>query len=240
MKKLIGIFLILLLIGCKNTVKDISSKKAIVTDTVSTTEVPKIKIVTLFKLSKPFQLNNLQCYWKNYINSGEETIFTLINSKTEEKLFNETISVRDIDLDSKSNDYFEKLNKEVFKDVNFDGFEDFVYVSVGSMAMTSMTNIFVFNKVIGQFEFSEYLSDTSIEIDPVGKKLITSSFGRDFEVTKTHYFNKSGKIKFTEVISEYSKSVDSIDFPVEYKTYEKIVNGKVVATKRDSVMYTEK
>ncbi len=69
------------------------------------------------------------------------------------------------------------------------------------------------------------------------KNFITSSSGRDFQVTRTHYFNKLGSVKYTELVTEYSNYVDSILFPVEYKMYEKIVNEKVIETKLDSVIY---
>ena len=107
-------------------------------------------------------------------------------------------------------------------------------MSYGSMVMFELTNIYLFDNKTKQFEYSD-LSDNGIETDSVNRKLITRSFDRNFEKTKTHYLDKFGKVKYTEVLTiEYMDTI-----PVEYRTYEKIVKGKVVETKKDSIINKE-
>ena len=107
--------------------------------------------------------------------------------------------------------------------VNFDGFKDFLIRSYGSMAMFELTNIYLFDNKTKSFVYSD-LSDNGIETDSINRKLTTSSFDRDFEKTKIHYFDKFGKAKYTQVITKYLDST----YEVKYRTIEKIVNGKVV------------
>lgn len=231
MRKIVFIFIILLLAGCKNPTKNAQTKKAVIIDTIATGEPREIKYDTIVKISEPFQLNGIFCYWENHIVCGEEhiekTIVNLKNYKTKQIVLETTLDIGD-SVDYKSDEYFNSLNNEYFKDLNFDGFKDFYYYSKGSMAMTSLTNIYLFNSKEKLFEYSEYLS--AIRIEEVDKKkriLITSSFDRDFEVNTTHHFDKSGKVKYTEVLTTHYDLF-------EYKTYEKIVNGKVVEKKVDS------
>ncbi|MES2575247.1 MAG: hypothetical protein V4572_09915 [Bacteroidota bacterium] len=83
MKKLLHLFIILVLASCNNTTKDISSKRSFITDTVSTTELPQNKITdTLIKISEPFTINNIKCYWKHYISTDNTARIVLKNYKT--------------------------------------------------------------------------------------------------------------------------------------------------------------
>lgn len=118
---------------------------------------------------------------------------------------------------------FDFYSKDNFLDVNFDGFKDFLIRSYGSMAMFELTNIYLFDNKTKSFVYSD-LSDNGIETDSINRKLTTSSFDRDFEKTKIHYFDKFGKAKYTQVITKYLDST----YEVKYRTIEKIVNGKVV------------
>jgi hypothetical protein len=237
MKNILNLSLILVQIvffmSCKNSVtKNLSTIKNVVIDTVVTGDPSEIKCDTIIKVSKPFELNGILCYWENHIVCVEENInqidINLKNNKTKQTLLQVSLDVED-SVDYKSDIYFNKLNNDHFQDLNFDGFKDFYYFSKGSMLMTSLTNIYLFNNDAKSFEYSEYLTAISVdEIDEKARKLITTSFDRDYETTKTHYFDKSGKIKYTEVITIYN--TDSF----EYKTYEKIVQGKVIESKVDS------
>lgn len=243
--KLLALVLIVLFINCKNAVTKpvptTSPKKVISTDTVAVGTNHEIKWDTVKHLSKPFEVNKILLYWeKSYVmaDGGISEIYTrLKNYKTKQLLIEVPLDFED-HIDNSDN-FYNKLKEQSFEDYNFDGFDDIYVYLRGSMAMTSMSTIYIFNSKTKTFSYSEELSDTSIDsIDTVGKKLTTSSFGRDFQVTKTHYFNKFGNVKYTKVIEEYSKYVDSIEFPVQYKIYQKIVNGKVVETKRDSIIET--
>ena len=246
MKIVFYIFTILFLVSCKNKVAKIATpiqnEKVITTDTVAVGTDHEIKWDTVKHISKPFEANKILLYWeKNYViaDGGISEIYaTLRNYNTKKLLIEVPLDFED-HIDN-SDDFYNKLKEQSFQDYNFDGFDDISVYLRGSMAMTSMNAIYIFNSKTKTFSYSEELSDTSIDsIDTVGKKLTTSSEGRDFLLTKTHYFNTNGTIKYTEVIQEYSKYVDSVYFSVQYKLYEKIVNGKVVETKKDSIIYTE-
>jgi hypothetical protein len=223
MNKSFYIFILLLLASCKNPVKNSQLKKAVIIDTVATTEIPAHKYGTIIK-SKPFKINGIECYWEQtdtLVDDGTMDLIKLKNYKTNQILVNHVECCLKYGFD------FYSLNN--FLDVNFDGYEDFLIRSYGSSAMFEQTNIYLFDNRLKRFVYSD-LSDIGIETDSANRKLITSSFDRDFEKTKNHYFDKFGKVKYTEVITEYFS-------PFEYKIHEKIIKGKVV--KRDSIVATE-
>lgn len=226
MKKLTYILIILLLASCKNTTKKISSEKNIIKDTASTTEFNKIKIDTLSKIGESFNINGIKCNWKQIDSPEGETTLELKDSKTQRIL----LSYSDY-FKSKNNinsaDYF----NEHFRDLNFDGFKDFLITSYGSNEMTNLVNIYVFNKKTKSFEFSEDLSDNHIEtIDSDNRKLVTSSSSIDNEITRNHYFDKNGKLKYLETITK-SDSIGNDTINIYRNIYEKSINGKVVKTK---------
>lgn len=227
---------IVFLISCNNSIKsDSSSKENITTDSVNSNKIPVNEDNTFIKKSKPFRINGIECYWEQTDTLTEEGRMDLIklrDYKTKRILVNHTECCLKYGFDFYSQDNF--------LDVNFDGFKDFLIVSYGSMAMFELTNIYLFDNKTKKFVYSD-LSDNGIETDSVNRRLITSSSdispnGRNFEKTKTHYFDKFGKVKYTEVIT--TEDWDTI--PIVYRTYEKIVNGKVVETKKDSVINREK
>ncbi|WP_281225453.1 XAC2610-related protein [Flavobacterium aquiphilum] len=252
MKNLFYIIAILFLVSCKNPIKNTSSAKNTVkdsvstkdtrevsiNDTASTLEIPEIKYDTIVKVSKPFELNGILCNWENRIifqviyqeKNVSEIYVNLKNYKNKQILLETPLDVED-SVNYKSDGYFENLNNYYFKDFNFDGFKDFYFYSKGSNEMTSLTNIYLFNNQSKTFEYSEYLSASHIEdINKNGRKLITENSGMDYGITNTHYFDKFGKLKYTEVVTEYIN-------PHNYKIYEKIINGEVV--KRDSIFISK-
>lgn len=232
MKKIFCIFIILVLSSCKNSTNIGVPKKIEITDT---TAIGKISILKygIIKKSNPFKINGLECYWEHtdtLTDDGSMDLIKLKDYKTNRTLVNH------IDCCLKYG--FDFYSKDNFLDVNFDGYKDFTIRTYGSMAMFELTQIYLFDFKTKRFIESD-LGDNSITTDSVKRKLITSSFDRTYiggsEKTKTHYFDKYGKLKYTEVLNiEY---LDTI--PVEYRTYEKIVNGKVVETKKDSVINKE-
>lgn len=235
MKTVFYIFSILLLASCKNSLKNKEPKKLVITDTVATREISAHKY-GIIKKSNPFKINGIECFWEQtdtLVEEGAMDIIRLKDYKTKRVLINH--------IDCCCCKYgFDFYSSENFIDVNFDGFKDFLIMSYGSMAMFELTNIYLFDNKTKQFEYSD-LSDNGIETDSINRRLITSSSdispnGRNFEKTKTHYFDKFGKVKYTEVLT--TEDWDTI--PIVYRTYEKIVNGKVVETKKDSVINREK
>ena len=225
MKNLISIFIILLLISCRNTVENISSKKDH-KDEVSVKELSQTKIDTSVKVSRPFNLNNIKCNWKQIDSVSGAITIELRDDKTQRILLSYSDYFKSGN-DVNAEDYF----NEHFQDLNFDGFKDFFITSSGSTAMIDLVNIYLFNKKTKSFEFSEELSDNRIEeIDSSNRILSTTSSTLDGETIKKHYFNKNGTIKYSEIITKSDVSED--DSIAHYKNiYKKVVNGQVVKTK---------
>ncbi|MCD0469915.1 hypothetical protein [Flavobacterium sp. JAS] len=174
------ILLILFLVGCKNSVENISSKDIPIKDTVSKIGLPKIKTGTLTKISEPFIINAIKCIWKQIDSPEGETTLELKDYKTQRILLSYSDYFR-TENDFNSADYF----NEHFQDLNFDGFKDFLITSYGSNETTNLVNIYLFNDSTKTFEFSEDLSDNRIEeIDTVNRKLATSSSSGDNEIKK--------------------------------------------------------
>jgi hypothetical protein len=232
MKNIFYIFIILVSISCKDSTNSVNPRRLVITDTVATRTI-RVHKYGIIKKSNPFKINGIECYWEHSDTLVEEGSMDLIKLKDYKT---NRILVNHIDCCLKYG--FDFYSKDNFLDVNFDGFKDFLIRTYGSMAMFEITNIYLFDSKTKKFTESD-LGDNGITTDSVKRKLITSSFDRTYlgssEKTKTHYFDKYGKLKYTEVLNiEY---LDTI--PVEYRTYEKIVNGRVVETKKDSVINKE-
>ncbi|HTO34669.1 MAG TPA: hypothetical protein VLZ72_00405 [Flavobacterium sp.] len=218
MKKLLYIsFLLMLVLSCKNLESiDISKENGIAE-----------KNDTLPKTGKIFKINNIECYFRLNDTINDAFSIELKEHKTNRVLLSYTdIFYRgSFDVNSTVN----------FEDVNFDGYKDYYYTSYGSLVMNDLTRFYLFNTETKTFEYSEELTDSHIEdIDSINKKLITSNdyrFGTDSIV---HSFDNFGKIKFTEVFSEYEEKIDTIWTPI--KAYKKIINGNIIETKRDSII----
>jgi hypothetical protein len=220
---------IILFISCKNAVTKTATptapQKVINTDTVAHQESHEIKWDTVKHQSNPFEINGVFLYWeKNFVMADErisELYLKLKYLKTKQLLFEIPLDLEDHT--DNSDDFYNKMKKESFDDYNFDGFMDASYYLTGSK--TSSTAIYLFNPNTKSFEYSEELSATFIDLDKKNRILVAEYIDvySDFETTKKHHFDKNGKIKYTEVIKEY----------IDYKIYEKIMNGEVV--KRDSI-----
>lgn len=244
MKNVLVLLIILLAIACVNPsakqLKDFHAEESNLNDSSSTGNYEGIKLDSVNKVSKPFLLNDILCYWDNYILNNGEIKIQLKNFQTKEVLIAEMIYTADSEIDYTQDTYFQKLAEDSFDDFNFDGYQDFYIHYRGSMAMTSSIGIFIYNATTKAFEDSDELSANSIDsIDRQARKLITSDFGRDFAVLKTHYFGRYGKLLYSEITTKSSRYIDTVGFPVEFTRYEKVINGKVVESKRDSVISVE-
>lgn len=235
---------ILLFINCRNSaIQNISSNENTKIDTVSTEPNSEIIYDTITKKSESFLLNNILCYWENkFIGSNgyvEEILMELKNEKTNESLLKyEHKPKYPNEYNYQSDYYFKELNKKHFTDVTFDGYKDFIIYSYGSMPMTSMQVIFVFNAKTKTFlsgDDENDLSNTNIEeIDSINKVLITSSFDREGYYVKRHHFEKNGKIKFTEYLDE----IDFLQNDTISKLivlYRKVKDGKEIERKIDTI-----
>ena len=163
MRKVQYILIILLLVNCKNKMKsNFPLEKSITSDSVAKIEPVDYKIDTLTKISKPFMLNNLMCYWEHFIYSygGLGITMKLYDYKTKKKLLEYEYQPKyEEEFDYKSATYFDTINIRHFDDFNFDGFKDFTLYEYGSMAMTSTTVIMLFNNKTKTFEsICEFIS----------------------------------------------------------------------------------
>lgn len=221
MNKLFHIsFLILFLVSCKNLKNNNFTQEYIITDTD-----------TISKIGKVFKINNIECYFRlndTIIENNPDIIIELREYKTNKILISHSdawILRFGFDVNSINN----------FEDVNFDGYKDFYHTNSANVVMNDLTHFYLFNKETKAFEYADELTDSHIEYtDSINKKLIMSNdyrFGRDSIV---HSFDNFGKIKFTEVFRSYSQEIDTTW--VEYEKYEKIINGEIIETKRDSLI----
>ena len=208
----------------------------VITDTVAflNTEESEIKIDTLTIKSKPFVLNNLVCNWKHFLiiydDYGLDIEAKLYDYKTKKIIleYYESPKFPEYYYDYKSATYFDSINKKHFDDFNFDGLKDFSIYNYGSMPMTSLTAIYLFNNKTKKIEYSDELSDNIIEeIDSVKKTLKTSSWNMEYHFEKKHHFNKSGTIMFTEDFTFPN------DTAIVY--YKKIRNGKIVEQRTEKI-----
>jgi hypothetical protein len=250
MRKLLYIsFLFTLFLSCQHSKNNLIANTKIISDTISIEVITETKYDTIIKISEPFILNELSCYWKHYLIIADyglsEIIMELKEDKTDKLLFQYSDYVKyEDDFNYKSDNYFDEINEKHFIDVNFDGYKDFIIRSYGSMPMTDRTNIYIFYKKIKTFDSQrdadgEYLSDTNIdEIDTINKILTTSSFSMELVFRRKHHFDNNGKIKFSEYFSEeFFYPNDTIEKRVT--TYTKIINGKEVETKIDTTDFKQ-
>jgi len=248
MKNLLYIsFLIILVLSCKNS-KDIgfSEENTVITDMVSTETISEFKADTLTKISEPFALNKMLCYWEHffviYDYGFADITMKLKDYKTKEILLKIEYSPKYIEYyNYKSESYFDTINKKHFKDFNFDGYKDFYIYYYGSMPMTSATGIYFFDVQTKTFVSKtdadgEDLSDTNIdEIDSLNRILTTSSFDMERVYRRKHHFAKNGKIKFSEYITE--STIEISDTLYDIIDYSKIINGEKIERRIDTLKW---
>ncbi len=242
-------FLIVLVVSCKNSNNN-SDVEEIIADTISKAlieeEIIEIKTETIIKISDPFELNTIFYYWEHSIILNNDILhevkMKLKDYKTDKVILESANYVKyEGDFKYKSENYFDEINKRYFKDVNFDGYKDFINFHYGSMGMTDWTEIYVFNNQTKTFDSvkdaeGEDLSDNRIEkIDSINKILVTSSFDMERAYIRKQHFDKKGKIKFSEYITESSVDISDTIFGV--LDYKKIINGEIVETKTDTIKY---
>lgn len=183
-------------------------------------------IDSIFMYSKTFPINGYNCSWK--IDTLDFPIFYLLDNSTKRILLEAPVDFNVYGNYAVNMDSIDNFNSYVFKDLNFDGFLDFNIYSKGSMPMTSSTNIYIFNNKKKIFEYSEELTDVSIDsINQRKRFLITSSFTFSSTTQKKHHFTNKGKLKYTEIITEEkineSDSSNYINIIYEKKILDKII-----------------
>lgn len=139
MKNLLYTSIILLLAGCKNNLQNnLPAQKIIITDTMATDSASDYKADTLTRVSRPFLLNNLLCYWKHFFTiyeyGGLEITMSLNDCQTDNTLLEYVAQPKFPEAyDYQSEHYFDTISKGHLADINFDGFKDFTIYENGSM-----------------------------------------------------------------------------------------------------------
>lgn len=248
MRKLLYIsFWITFFLSCKPSKNSFVANTTTISDTIPIEELTEIKYDTIVKISEPFVLNKISCYWKHMLfiaNYGlSDILMELKEYKTDSLIlqYSDFVKYQD-DFNYKSDSYFDEINEKCFKDVNFDGYKDFVSYSYGSMPMTSMTNIYIYDSQTKTFASQkdvggEYLSYNNIDkIDTINKILITSSFDMERVYKRKHHFDRNGKIKFSEYIIEEDFYPNDTTSKL-IRTFKKIIKGEITETKIDTTNF---
>lgn len=246
-------FLSLIAFSCQNSkntkVSDENTvdKENILTDTLvqkvpeyKKTEINWDKEDTLVKISEPFLINGIKCFWEFELIvyegvTGGVGINRLKNHNTNKVLL--------LNEDYFDLDLFNSIDKNNFdfnggfKDANFDGLKDFiVYSRTGSGSGGSAFNVYLFDKKKNIFELSDELSGGELEINETDKTVSTYwKMGVGWNSSRVHHFDKNGKIKFTEITTREIISGNSTS--LLQTTYEKVVNGKTLKTEIDTTKF---
>ena len=253
MKNLLCIFVISLFVSCQNSQnnkvleENNTDKENIITDTIIQkvpeyikTEINWDKSDTLIKISKPFLINGIKCFWEFELivyesATGGSGINRLKNHNTNKVLLlNEDYF--DLDLFNSIDENNFDFNGE-FKDANFDGFKDFiVYSKTGSGSGGSAFKVYLFDKNKNIFELSDELSGGEFEINETNKTVSTYwKMGVGWNSSRVHHFDKNGKIKFTEITTR--EIIDGDTTSLLQTTYKKVVNGKTIKTEIDTTKF---
>jgi hypothetical protein len=254
MKNLIYIsFFTLLFLSCQNSQnnkvleENNVNEVKLTTDTLvqkvpeyKKTEINWDKSDTLVKISEPFLINGIKCFWEFELivyegATGGSGINRLKNQKTNKVLLlNEDYF--DLDLFNSIDKNNFDFNGE-FKDANFDGLKDFiVYSKTGSGSGGSAFNVYLFDKKKNIFELSDELSGGEFEINETDKTVSTYwKMGVGWNSSRVHHFDKNGKIKFTEITTR--EIVDGDTTSLLQTTYKKVVKGKTIKTEIDTTKF---
>lgn len=217
--------------------KEDSTKQAIIIKESPKTEINYEKQDTLIKLSEPFLINGINCFWEFELTlfegaTGGNGILKLMEYDTHKVLL--------LNGDYYRLDLFNIIDKDKFgfnqgfKDANFDGDKDFVaYSYTGSGSGGSFNNVYLFDKEKNIFELSEELSGGELNINTNNKTVSTQwKMGVGWHSSRVHHFDINGKMKFTEQTTYEAITVDSIG--LWEKTYTKIIKNEIVEKEIDT------
>jgi hypothetical protein len=245
-------FFTLLFLSCQNSQKNQNfeennvDEENIITDTLvqkvpeyKKTEINWDKSDTLVKISEPFLINGINCFWELtlYLYKGEQSgsgKLELKNKKNGKIILNKEENYYYLERLGVVDDW--QLNDDVFKDANFDGYKDIILYKRGaSISAGEFSDIFLYNPLNRIYEKSETLSGYNIDIDTITKTI--SSYAKNdagYNVTEIIHFGRNGKIKYSEVTER--ETINTSDGKPLFKiTYNKVINNKIVKTKIDTV-----
>ena len=178
-----------------------------------------------------FTINNLRCYWRFITNcqfiDGKKSDFANFTLQLIESKSNQMILI-DSDFISINNIDSVDARLQNFKDINFDGYKDFINPNQeASGAGGEFFNVYLFNPAKHVFEFSNELSNSDLEIDSTNRTL--TSFwkaGVSLSVTSVTHFDKKGKVEFKENIKKEEMNVN--DKSKLVTTTKKTIGKKII------------
>lgn len=143
MRTILFIFIILIS-GCRRNTIENSLYRGM-DDTISVKLFSERISDTIIKVSKPFIINQIECYWKHELR--ESKINIQIRDYITDKILMEDSFYIYYPIDHTAAYYFETLNHDSFKDVNFDGLTDVIYRSYGSTALSDEARVYLYDNV---------------------------------------------------------------------------------------------
>ena len=204
MKTLIWVITISLLASCNTKKQDLHETTKVVSSKIKLKEgdVTEKKQIsrkdTLVIQSKTFILNEMECYWKfeSIIDQKLSGFGNFTMSLVDEKSNRIVLSDRDYTNQNDIDTTDFRLDK--FVDINFDGFSDFYIQSQEKSGMgNDFYNVYIFDKKLKSFKYSDEFSCTNLEIDSINKTITCSGnagVGLHDYIIK-HFDNKSN-VKF--------------------------------------------
>ena len=200
----------------------------------------KILWSNLKAYSKSFDFQGQECVWEYIIpnyNSLDGLLYTqnLINNKTKKVILNGQIEESHNEMYSDDINVLFQTNglNAILDDINFDGENDILIFNRNKSGTAGeFTDVYIFDKKTGSYEFSTFFSgyDCNILKD---KKIITyfaKGGGRNYFYKEVH-FNNNSNIKFTNHFRSISIS-NSNELIYEY---EKIVDEKTIRKVSDTI-----
>jgi len=176
--------------------------------------------------SKVFTVNGLKCFWDYEINENEYRLKLINYEKKSEILVSADLMMIGID-----NISLDDTRERDFKDVNFDGYKDFVEYRPGlSGSGGALYIVYVYNSIDGKFGVSD-LSGTNLSINKTNNSLYSSmKSSAGFYAENIKYFDSFGEIKYVE---EITNKKDSLERWI--RTYKKMIKNKVIEIRIDTI-----
>lgn len=250
MKTILYLLILISFSNCNNRKESVFKAKKIVntkTETfqVKNKEANSLKIDTLTKKSEPFTINGIKCYWVLTLlikegNNDDSDGKLVLKDKQSAKVLLINSDYYDLDDSYYTNSFkridFESLNEDAIKDINFDGYKDFmIYGKTESGSAGMFYKVYLFNNEKKIFEQSELLSGYNIAIDTINKSISTSAKnGFKWNISRTHHLSRKGKIEYTEITE---REVISEEPSLLKTTYKKTIGEEIVKTKIDTTRF---
>jgi hypothetical protein len=254
MKNIIYIsFLIIIVLSCQNSKDNTVSEENntdnenIITDTLvqkvpeyKKTEINWEKYDTFLKVSEPFLINGIECFWEFELTVYEGATGGVGINRLKNHSTNKVLLLNEDYFDLDLFNSIDKNNFDInggFQDANFDGFKDFiVYSRTGSGSGGIASNVYLYDKKRNVFELSDELSGGEFQINETDKTVSTYwKMGVSWNSSQVHHFDKNGKIKFTEITTR--EIIDGDTTSLLQTTYKKVVDGKTIKTEIDTTKF---